>query len=103
MTPETGAFLRDYDPATATAFLDQVDRWWPCWYLANMTGELGGDASSGMVQPINSYALFMARAWIMQDKPDELRKRLDISWTERGDWFFIHKLAETIKAYRTAL
>ena len=30
----------------------------------------------------------------------ELQKRLDVSWLARGDLFYLHKLAETIKAHR---
>lgn len=29
-----------------------------------------------------------------------LWKYADLPWVARGDWFHIHKLAETIKAYR---
>ena len=47
------------------------------------------------------YSLFTARAWVLGDSGKSLQGRLDVSWTARGDLFYMHKLAETIKAYRS--
>jgi len=100
MGPEAARFLADYAREECVAFLEAVDRSWPQWHLANMTSEIGGDSSAGLVQPVNSYALFMAWAWIKKDAPENLKRRLDVSWLDRGDFFYMHKLAETAKAYR---
>jgi hypothetical protein len=100
LTPEVGRFLSDYARPESQAFLEAVEREWPGWGLANMTSEIGGDSSAGLAQPINSYSLFVGRAWIAQDSGKSLEDHLDVSWTERGDLFYMHKLAETIKAYR---
>ena len=100
LTPEVAAFLRDHGRNEACGFLEAVDRAWPCWWLAHAFSRLGGDLGSGIIQPGNSYSLFMANAWIRGLPPDELTSRLDVPWTQRGDLFFLHKLAETIKLCR---
>jgi hypothetical protein len=99
LTPETGRFLGHYAGRESAGFLDAVDRAWPQWYLANAGSEIGND-HSGLVQPDNAYSLFIAHAWIGKMPAAELEKRLDVSWLGRGDLFYLHKLAETIKAYR---
>jgi hypothetical protein len=44
--------------------------------------------------------MFMAHAWLAGTPPEALRRYIDFSWTARGDLFYMHKLAEAIKAYR---
>jgi len=100
MPAEVGSFLHDYAKSEAVAFLEAVDRGWPQWWLANMTSELGNDSSAGLVQPMNTYALYMANAWIKGEDGARLAERADVSWTARGDLFYMHKLAEAIKALR---
>ncbi len=100
MTPEVGLFLHDYAGNESVAFLEAVDRSWPLWWLANMTSEIGGDSSAGLVQPVNTYSLYMANAWIKGEDGPKLVKRTDVSWTARGDLFYMHKLSEAIKALR---
>lgn len=100
LTPEMAAFLRDHARREASDFLAAVDRSWPCWWLAHSFSRLGGDLGSGIIQPSNSHSLFIANAWIRDLPASELAARLDVSWTARGDLFYLHKLAETIRAYR---
>jgi len=100
LTPEVGRFLHDHARGDITLFLDAVDRGWPLWWTAHMSSELGYDSGGGLQQPMNPHSLFMADAWIRGDSGEKLTKRLDVSWLERGDLFYIHKLAETIKALR---
>ncbi len=102
MTPEVGYFLRDYAKDKSVVFLEAVDRAWPLWWLANMTSEIGNDSSAGLIQPVNTYSLYMANAWIKGEDGPKLVKRTDVSWTARGDLFYMHKLAEAIKALRPA-
>jgi len=94
--------VREFEvlPGPGSRTSSTSDRCWPQWYLANMTSEIGGDAISGMHQPEVPYWLFVARAWILQDSGKALEERFDVSCLQRGDLFYLHKLAETIKAYR---
>lgn len=100
LTPEIGRFLRDYARAESAPFLDAVINAWPDWYLAYAPSSLGADSGSGIAQPLNAYSVFIGRAWIMGDGVEGLSKYADVSWTERGDMFYLHKLAETVKACR---
>jgi hypothetical protein len=99
LTPEMGRFLARYVGRESAGFLKAVDRAWPHWYLANAGAEIGND-HAGLEQPDNAYSLFVAHAWIGKMPAAELQKRLDVSWLRRGDLFYLHKLAETIKAHR---
>jgi len=100
LSPEVGRFLGDYARDETAALLDALDRTWPVWHLANTAPELGGDSSSGPMQPVNAYSLFVARAWIVGQPGPTLQQRIDVSWLARGDLFYLDKLAETIKAHR---
>ena len=50
--------------------------------------------------PTCSHQLFMAHAWIAGTPPERLERYVDVPWTPLGDLYYMHKLAETIKAYR---
>lgn len=102
MTPELGMFMRDYAPAPSIDFLNAVDRGWPLWWVANAASEISGDSGAGLTHPVNSHSLFMARSWILGEPGLELKDKLDVPWVGRGDWFFMHKLAETVKVMRGA-
>ena len=81
-------------------FLDQIDKTWPHWFVTHGAAELSNDQAGGLGTPLTAYQLFMARAWILKDDPKKLVQHIDISAAARGDFFFMHKLAETIKAFR---
>ena len=46
------------------------------------------------------YSLYLARAWVLEEPPEALSRRIDVSLLARGDLMFMHKLAEAIKAAR---
>ena len=46
------------------------------------------------------HQLFMAHAWIAGTEADTLVRLIDVPYAKVGDLFYLHKLAETIKAYR---
>ena len=47
-----------------------------------------------------SLPLFMVHAWMAATPPKRLERYIDVPWMWRGDLYHLHKLAETIKAYR---
>jgi len=98
MTPELGLFMKDYLRPESEAFCERVVENQPHWYIAYSEGILS--AENGFMTPCNAHSLFTARAWILGEKPDELRRYVDVPWLKAGDLFYIHKLTETIKAYR---
>ncbi len=98
LVPELGRFLADHQKAKARVFVDRVAEHMPDWYLALCTANIG--AEYNYLAPEDSYQCFLARAWIVGEPPESLARFLDVPWMARGDLYYIHKLAETIKAYR---
>jgi len=98
MVPELARFLADHEQAKARAFVGRVAEHMPDWYLALSQSDLG--AEHNYLHPDVSYQCFTARAWILGEPAEKLRAYLDVPWMERGDLYYIHKLSETIKAYR---
>ena len=53
-----------------------------------------------MNHPSDAYEHFLARSWILGEQPEQLARWVDVPWLDRGDLFYLGKLAETIRAYR---
>lgn len=98
MVPELGRFLAGREKDRASMFAARLAEQVPDWYLAYSTAALG--AENNYHVPETAYDGFMLRAWVLGEPPDRLAKYLDVSWMERGDLYYIHKLVETIAAYR---
>lgn len=101
MTPEVGQILADWGlKDDAARYLKHYAEVQPIWYQSHADftqidcGELPGTA------PSDAYQHFMAHAWIAGTPPETLERYIDVPWVGRGDFFYMHKLAETIKAYR---
>ena len=98
MVPELGRFYKEHLPAQGKSWAKVVAQDNPAWYLAYspiMYGRECGDA-----RPSDSYQTFLMHAWVTDTSADELARYADVSWAIRGDFYYMHKLAETIKAYR---
>jgi len=37
---------------------------------------------------------------VLGEKPEQLERCLDVPWLKVGDLYYLHKLAETIKAFQ---
>ena len=73
------------------------------WYLAwNHRALPGYGAEADVFPPQYQHTLFMAKAWVLGAEPGELEGCLDLPWQQRGDLYYIHKLAETVRAHRAA-
>ena len=99
MTPELAAFLRDHLKAECEAYVRRVEWNQPTWYASFAEANLGWEHN--MNPPSDAYQVFMARSMILGEKADQLAKWIDVPWLERGDLFYLNKLAETIRAYRS--
>lgn len=100
-TPELGRFLSDHCRRELDAHHQRVRECFPDWHLARAETHLGGDKSHYR-EPTDPYQIFMERAWVAQETPEQLAARLDIPWEARGDLFYLERLAETIRAFRGA-
>jgi len=98
MTPELALFLRDHLKAECAALVRLVEWNHPVWYASFAEAILGWEHN--MNHPSDAYQVFMARAQILDETPEQLTKWIDVPWLARGDLFYLGKLAETIKAYR---
>jgi hypothetical protein len=70
----------------------------PSWYVARCTTNI--NAEFWHTAPQEAYQVFLLRAWVLGEGGGKLEGYLDTPWMQRGDLYYIHKLAETIKAHR---
>jgi hypothetical protein len=98
ITPELSRLLSDFSLEETFTYLEKVEVLFPHWYAAFSEGMLG--AEHNVNHPIDAYQVFLAKALLVDEVPEKLTGYLDIPWLHHGDLFYIHKIAETIKAYR---
>jgi len=99
MVPEVYRLLEENAKQESETYIHKIETLFPHWYSSFSEANLGGEHN--LFHPVNSYQIFMAKALLVKDTPEHLEHYLDTPWlTEGGDLFYIHKLAETIKAYR---
>jgi len=98
MVPELGRFMADHLKAESETYCNRVVENQPHWYVTYAEAILSGEIGSSM--PTDAYGHFLARAWILGDKPEQLQRYIDVPWLKLGDLYHLHKLTETIKAYR---
>jgi hypothetical protein len=99
LTPELAAFLGDHLKTETAAIAARVEWNQPTWYASFTEAILGSEHN--MNHPSDPYEMFLVRGWVLAEKPERLKAWLDVPWLARGDLFYLHKLAETIKAYRS--
>lgn len=98
LVPESGRLLRDHAAREAAAYCAIIETSTPDWYI--VFGENNTVPEAYCHYPGTVYSIFCAHAWALEQPPELLLKYADLSWLARGDWFYMHKLAETIKAFR---
>ena len=98
MVSELGRFMCDYLKPESEAFCKRVVENQPHWYATYAEAILSAEMAFNV--PADAYGQFKARAWLLQDKPQDLERYVDVPWLQVGDLYHLHKLAETIKAYR---
>lgn len=98
MVPELARFLADHLKPEAARYVRVVAEYQPDWYLTWAEATLGTEHNAN--HPCDAYQNFLARAWILDEPPERLRKYLDVPHLARGDYFYMHKLAEIARAYR---
>jgi hypothetical protein len=98
MTSELAGFLTDHLKAQVQRYEDVVAAYQPDWYLAWAEATIGTEHNAN--QPGDAYQNFLARAWIGGEPGQKLRVYIDVPQLRMGDYFYMHKLAETARAYR---
>jgi hypothetical protein len=92
-----GLGLRD----DAKRHLDFFESFHSTWYYALADNLHIRGAELAYMYPTDAHQMFLAHAWIAGTPPEKLEKYIDQPWTPVGDLYYMHKLAETIKAYRS--
>jgi hypothetical protein len=98
--PETGRYLRDHVRDGIQRYLDDLSKIHGTWYTALADNHHYRNVEYCFMTPNCSHQLFMAHAWVAGTPAGELERYIDEPWTPLGDLYYMHKLAETIKAYR---
>ena len=96
--PELGRFAKRHLKREMRAFSRRYERTTPGWFIAKCRTNI--NAEFEYLAPEEPYQLFLIRAWVLGESGRELESYLDTPWMARGDLYYIHKLAETVKAYR---
>jgi hypothetical protein len=99
-TPELGIFLKDHLLKESQALMRRIEEAMPAWWSIYCPCEQTWETS--FQPPEDSHQLFMLSSWVLDEKPERLAWLRSVSWLARGDLLYIHKLAETIKAYQIA-
>jgi len=100
MTPELARLMHSFAPEQSIVHLRKTESVFKKWYAVFTEAIVGMEHN--MNHPIDSYQLFMAKAWLEKDtvQPEELARYASTPWLEVGDLFYINKLAEVVKAYK---
>ena len=97
MVPELAAFLRDHLRPETAELARRVELNLPTWYASFSEAILGWEHN--MNHPSDAFELFCARAWVLDERPEQLARWIDIPWLARGDLFHMNKLAEVVRAF----
>jgi hypothetical protein len=98
LTPELGRFLADYLKPECQAYSMRILENQPHGQIAYAEAILSAEV--GFNPPCDAYGHFLARAWILGEKPAELTGLIDVAWLPRGDLYYLHKLGEVLRAGR---
>ncbi len=101
VVPEVGRIMADWGLGEdAAQYLRHYAQIQAVWYKAHAENLQFCTGEAACIRPNDAYQLFMAHAWIAGTSPSTLRGYIDIPWTAVGDFYYLHKLAEAIKACR---
>lgn len=99
MVPELGRFLKELCPDETIGWLKGITERKPDWFCAYIwTGDWQDRGEHTYFLPQNALSIFLGKAWIERESPERLALYANTPWTAVGDWFYMSKLAETIRA-----
>lgn len=104
VVPELARFVRDSLKPQAKTYIDEIAMWYPDWFMkfgvTTACMRHGHLAEVYTNWPIDAQQVFNVRAIVLNQSGDELAKYVDCPWVRIGDWYFVERLAETLRAYR---
>ncbi|MCP4427092.1 MAG: PQQ-like beta-propeller repeat protein [Chloroflexi bacterium] len=90
LTPELAEHLRADALGAVADAVNYYDEIAPYWFVAFAAEGYAEDPKATLY---DAHGIFMARAWILQESGDDLAGYLDVPAFDRGDLFYIDKLA----------
>jgi hypothetical protein len=78
MVPELGRFMADHLKLESEAFCRRVVENQPHWYVTYAEAILSGEIGFNM--PCDAHGQFLARAWILGERPEQLERYIDVPW-----------------------
>ena len=94
LVPELGEYLREHALTKVQAALTEYESLAPYWFVSFAEEGFGENALTPLY---DTQALFLAKAWILEEPGAELEKYLDVPAFARGDLFYIQKLVAAIE------
>lgn len=95
LVPELGQYLHDTIYSEVQEAVDEYSEVAPYWFVSNYEATVGEGASQHFY---DYYALFQAKALILQEPGTELAKYLDVPAVQVGDLFYIQNLVAALDA-----
>ena len=96
IVPELADYLRQHALVKVQDALAEYEQIAPYWFVSFAEEGFGENALTPLY---DSQALFLAKAWILEEPGIELEQYLDVPAFARGDLFYIQKLVAAINAY----
>lgn len=94
LVPELADYLHDHALAKVQSALAEYEQIAPYWFVSFAEEGFGENALNPLY---DGQALFLAKAWILDEPGAELEKYLDVPAFARGDLFYIQKLVAAIE------
>jgi outer membrane protein assembly factor BamB len=95
LVPELADYLHEHALSKVHAAVAEYESLAPHWFVSFAAEGFG---ENGLTPLYDGQALFLAKAWILQEPAEELEPYLDVPAFPRGDLFYIQKLVATIEA-----
>jgi hypothetical protein len=95
LVPELADYLREHALSKVQAAVAEYEQIAPYWFVSFAEEGFGENALTPLY---DGQALFLAKAWILQEPAGELEPFLDVPAFPRGDLFYLQKLVATIEA-----
>lgn len=96
LVPEVADFLYQQIPSQVTAAVKEYTSVAPYWFVAAYESALGEGTMSTLY---DYYALFQAKALILNERPQQLARYVDVPAFAVGDLFYLQNLAATLESY----
>jgi hypothetical protein len=95
LVPELAQYLRDHALAKVQEAIAEYDGLAPYWFVSNFEDGFGETTT---VSFYDRYAIFQAKALVLQESRAELSKYLDVPGVAVGDLYYIQNLVAWLEA-----